>query len=172
MGFDSAPISMTLAEYGSAGHFCPLYGPLKCSAEKFISMIVREFFLCAAVGRRRRRVGLLGNHAADDLAHFADKILIALVCALYGMKDGLCAARFAIYCAVAFNVHLGNANGRPIMVVYSLIFEYREESLLSWLMIRKVIYRKRVLYLFLGTRIKIWDSTSYFYIFKGHLLCQ
>lgn len=73
MGFDSGPISMTLAEYGSAGHFCPLYGPLKRSAEKFISMIVREFFYVA------RRDGLLGNHAA--ILHIADKILIALVCA-------------------------------------------------------------------------------------------
>jgi hypothetical protein len=33
--------------------------------------------------RRPKTRWLLGNHAAaDDLAHFADKILIALVCAL------------------------------------------------------------------------------------------
>jgi hypothetical protein len=43
-------------------------------------MIAREFFFMSR-RRPKTRDGLLGNHAADDLAHFADKILIALVCA-------------------------------------------------------------------------------------------
>ena len=126
MGFDSAPISMTLAEYGSAGHFCPLYGPLKRNGEIYFYDCAGVFFFMSR-RRPKTRAGCWAITRRPTISHTLQIKFWLRSFVLWHegwvMRRSLC----DLLRAVAFNVHLGNANGRPIMVVVRFLNIEREE---------------------------------------------